>query len=189
MRNFEASQPGSRSPRTRLISLKVWEPQVCQDHLYGTDIGIVLARYIIDTKICILYLSVSYPPSARNIHIVSGYILIITYILIIIKYCTFLVLFTSLLTYFDQQACQCRVWCLGMGTVAIYYPTYGSRIWHMDTVPYEPLEELSTVWVAVRLIPYNSLYGSGRSGENTIDSQRIQESTFGIQSGQRYFGG
>jgi hypothetical protein len=44
---------------------------------------------------------------------------------------------------------------IGMGTVAVYYPTYGSRIRHTNTVSYEPLEELSTVRVAVRLIPYN----------------------------------
>ena len=53
---------------------------------------------------------------------------------------------------------------VGMGTVAVYYPTYGSRIRHTDTVPYEPLEELSTVRVAVRLTPYNNPYGSGRNG-------------------------
>ena len=50
-----------------------------------------------------------------------------------------------------------------MGTVAVYYPTYGSRIRHTDTVLYEPLEELSTVRVAVQLIPYNNPYRSGRN--------------------------
>ena len=51
-----------------------------------------------------------------------------------------------------------------MGTIAVHYPTYGSRIRHTDTIPYEPLEELSTIRVAVRLIPYNNLYVSGRNG-------------------------
>jgi hypothetical protein len=51
-----------------------------------------------------------------------------------------------------------------MGTVAVYYPMYGSRIRHTDTVPYEPQDELSTVRVTVRLIPYYTPYGSGRNG-------------------------
>ena len=52
---------------------------------------------------------------------------------------------------------------VGMGTVAVHHPVYGSRIRHTDTVPYEPLEELSTVRVAARLIPYNDPYGSGQN--------------------------
>jgi hypothetical protein len=44
---------------------------------------------------------------------------------------------------------------LGMGTIAIYYLTYSSHIQHADTIPYEPLEELSKVWHAVQVMPYN----------------------------------
>ena len=66
--------------------------------------------------------------------------------------------------YFFDSGSEFPVYTIGMGTVAVHHPTYGNRIRYTDTVPYEPLEELSTVRVAVRLIPYNNPYGSGRNG-------------------------